>query len=198
MVGIYARLSREDDKIGVSESIDNQINFLKKYAEKQNWKSIKIYIDDGYTGTNFNRPGFKKLILDIENKKIDTVITKDLSRLGRDYIDTGYYIEKYFPKKKIRYIAVNDGIDTIDEENSNNDITPFKAVINDMYAKDISKKVKSALITKVTNGENIKPFVPYGYKKTKNQEIVIDDNVVENVRTIFRLYLARKKQERNL
>lgn len=193
MVGIYVRLSREDDKLGVSESIDNQIKFLRNYAQKQNWEISKIYVDDGYTGTNFDRPGFKDLISDIENKKIDTVITKDLSRLGRDYIDTGYYIEKYFPLKKIRYIAVNDGIDTIDETNSNNEITPFKAVINDMYAKDISKKVKSALITKVINGENIKPFVPYGYKKQENQKIVIDKNVADNVRTIFKLYLTRKK-----
>ncbi len=193
MVGIYVRLSREDDKLGVSESIDNQIKFLRNYAQKQNWEISKIYVDDGYTGTNFDRPGFKNLISDIENKKIDTVITKDLSRLGRDYIDTGYYIEKYFPLKKIRYIAVNDGVDTIDETNSNNEITPFKAVINDMYAKDISKKVKSALITKVINGENIKPFVPYGYKKKENQKIVIDEKVADNVRTIFKLYLTRKK-----
>ena len=191
MVGIYARLSREDDKLGVSESIDNQIKFLKNYAQKHNLKILKIYVDDGYTGTNFDRPGFKNLISDIENKKIDTVITKDLSRLGRDYIDTGYYIEKFFPMKKIRYIAVNDGIDTIDETNTNNEITPFKAVINDMYAKDISKKVKSALITKAINGENIKPFVPYGYKKLENNKIIIDENVADNVRTIFKLYLAR-------
>ena len=193
MIGIYARLSREDDKLGVSESIDNQINFLKNYAQKQNLTIYKTYIDDGYTGTNFDRPGFKNLISDIENKKIDTVITKDLSRLGRDYIDTGYYIEKYFPMKKIRYIAVNDGIDTIDDMNANNDITPFKAVINDMYAKDISKKVKSALMTKAISGKNIKPFAPYGYKKIDNNKLVIDERVAENVRTIFELYLTRKK-----
>lgn len=195
---MYVRLSREDDKIGISESIENQIKFLKNYAQNQNMGIYKIYVDDGYTGTNFDRPGFKELILDIENKKIDTVITKDLSRLGRDYIDTGYYIEKYFPLKKVRYIAVNDGVDTIDETNSNNEITPFKAVINDMYAKDISKKVKSALITKAVNGENIKPFVPYGYKKHEDKRIVIDEKVADNVRTIFKMYLARKKQKRNL
>lgn len=195
MIGIYVRLSREDDKIGTSESIDNQINFLKNYVKKQGWTIYKIYIDDGYTGTNFDRPGFKNLISDIEKNKIDTVITKDLSRLGRDYIDTGYYIEKYFPMKKIRYIAVNDGIDTIDEMNSNNDITPFKAVINDMYAKDISKKVKTALLTKAINGENIKSFVPYGYKKTENNKIVIDERVSENVKTIFKLYLAGKNKK---
>ena len=189
MVGIYARLSREDDKLGVSESIDNQINFLKNYAKKHNWDNVTIYIDDGYTGTNFDRPGFKTMIEDIEAGKISIVITKDLSRLGRDYIDTGYYIEKYFPSKRIRYIAVNDGVDTLDELNSNNEITPFKAVINDMYAKDISKKVKSALITKAMNGESIKPFAPYGYVKKGKNNLVVDTRVADNITRIFEMYL---------
>lgn len=189
MVGIYARLSREDNQLGVSESIDNQIKFLKNYANQQSWDNVTIYIDDGYTGTNFDRPGFKKMIEDIEAGKISIVITKDLSRLGRDYIDTGYYIEKYFPSKRIRYIAVNDGVDTLDELNSNNEITPFKAVINDMYAKDISKKVKSALITKAMNGESIKPFAPYGYVKQGKNNLVIDSRVAENIVRIFEMYL---------
>ena len=136
--------------------------------------------------------GFKKMLLDIENGKIRTIITKDLSRLGRDYIDTGYYIEKYFPMKKVRYIAVNDGVDTIDEQNSNNEITPFKTVINDLYAKDISKKVKTALLTKAINGESIKPFAPYGYKKDGKNKIVIDKNVSENIKKIYEMYLGRK------
>lgn len=189
MVGIYARLSREDDKLGVSESIDNQIKFLKNYANLKKWGAINTYIDDGYTGTNFDRPGFKKMIEDIEAGIINIVITKDLSRLGRDYIDTGYYIEKYFPSKRVRYIAVNDGIDTLDELNSNNEITPFKAVINDMYAKDISKKVKSALLTKAINGESIKPFAPYGYVKKGKNDLVVDTRVAENVIRIFEMYL---------
>lgn len=142
--------------------------------------------------------GFKKMLLDIENGKIRTIITKDLSRLGRDYIDTGYYIEKYFPMKKVRYIAVNDGVDTIDEQNSNNEITPFKTVINDLYAKDISKKVKTALLTKAINGESIKPFAPYGYKKDGKNKIVIDKNVSDNIKKIYEMYLGRKQQKRNL
>lgn len=136
--------------------------------------------------------GFKKMLEDIEKGKIDCIITKDLSRLGRDYIDTGYYIEKYFPMKQIRYIAVNDGVDTLDEQNSNNEITPFKAVINDLYAKDISKKVRSALMTKAMNGESIKPFAPYGYKKIGKNKIIIDENVSENIKKIYDMYLARK------
>ena len=134
--------------------------------------------------------GFKQMLADIENEKINTIITKDLSRLGRDYIDTGYYIEKYFPMRKIRYIAVNDGVDTIDEQNSNNEITPFKAVINDLYAKDISKKVKTALLTKAMNGESIKPFAPYGYKKDGKNRIVIDEIVEENVKKLYQMYLS--------
>lgn len=191
MIGIYVRLSREDDKLGTSESIENQIKFLNNYTKNRNWTITNTYIDDGYTGTNFNRPGFKKMISDIENGKINTVITKDLSRLGRDYIDTGYYIEKYFPMKRVRYIAVNDGVDTIDEQNSNNEITPFKSVINDMYAKDISKKVKSALRAKAINGEIIKAFAPYGYKKVGKNKIVVDDNVAGNVKKIYKMYLNR-------
>lgn len=136
--------------------------------------------------------GFKRMLEDIEKGKIDTIITKDLSRLGRDYIDTGYYIEKYFPMKKIRYIAVNDGVDTTDEQNSNNEITPFKAVINDLYAKDISKKVKSALVTKAMSGESIKPFAPYGYKKKGKNKIIIDYNVSDNIKRIYEMYLGRK------
>ena len=129
--------------VGTSESIINQKEFLTKYVAKQpNWLVIDIYVDDGFTGTNFNRPSFIRLKEDIEQGKINMVITKDLSRLGRDYIDTGYYLEKYFPAKNVRYIAVNDGIDTF-SKNSNNDIGPFMSVVNDMYAKDISKKVRT-------------------------------------------------------
>ena len=115
-VGIYTRLSREDEKEPQfnkqSESIENQIKFLNGYVKCQGWNIVKTYIDDGFSGTNFDRPDFKNMISDIENKVINMVITKDLSRLGRDYIDTGYYIEKYFPSKHIRYIAVNDNVDT--------------------------------------------------------------------------------------
>ena len=131
-VAIYVRLSREDEKDenykGQSESIENQINFLKRVVKCNHWTLIDVYKDDGYTGTNFQRPDFQRMIEDIENRKINLVVTKDLSRLGRDYIETGNYIEKYFPSKGIRYIAVNDNIDTYDRKNANNDMTPFKSV----------------------------------------------------------------------
>lgn len=197
-VAIYVRLSREDEKDdknrGQSESIENQIKFLKKIVEEKKWNLVDVYIDDGYTGTNFNRPAFQRMIGDIEKEKINLVITKDLSRLGRDYIDTGRYIEKYFPSKNVRYIAVNDNIDTFDRKNSNNDITPFKSVINDMYAKDISNKVRTAIFTKATGGECIKAFLPYGYKKDINDKnkILIDENVSDNIKLIFELYKKGK------
>ena len=129
-VGIYLRLSKEDEEhTTVSQSILNQKDFLTTYAIENGFNIIDYYIDDGYSGTNFDRPDFKRLIEDIEKGRINTVITKDLSRLGRDYIMTGHYIEKYFPEKNIRYIAVNDNIDTYIEDN--NDMTPFKSVIKD-------------------------------------------------------------------
>ena len=140
-VGLYIRLSREDEnKTDVSESITNQKSLLLQYVKENNLRVYDIYIDDGYSGTTFDRPGFNRLINDIENKLVNMVITKDMSRLGRDYIKTGYYLEKYFPEHNIRYIAITDNIDTY-LNNSNNDIAPFKAIMNDYYAKDISKKI---------------------------------------------------------
>ena len=197
-VGIYTRLSREDEKNKESESIDTQKKLLISYVKSQGWVLYKIYVDDGYTGTNFNRPGFKDLINDIETGNVNLVITKDLSRLGRDYIETGYYLEKYFPLKNVRYIALNDGIDTFDEKSTSNDMTPFKSVFNDMYAKDISKKVRSSLITKAINGEDIKAFEPYGYKKDEldKKKTVIDYEVCDVVKKIFEMYYkgVNKKQ----
>ena len=197
---IYVRLSREDEKDenyrGQSESIENQIIFLKQVVKNNNWILVDIYKDDGYTGTNFNRPGFINMMQDIDKGLINLVITKDLSRLGRDYIETGEYIEKIFPRKNIRYIAVNDNVDTFDTKNANNDITPFKAVMNDMYAKDTSNKVRTALQTKALNGECIKAFLPYGYKKSPNDKnkIIIDEKVSDNVKLIFDLYISGKSK----
>ena len=191
-VGIYTRLSREDEKDKESESIDTQKKLLTNYIKSQGWTLFKIYVDDGFTGTNFNRPDFKNLINDIELGNVNLVITKDLSRLGRDYIETGYYLEKYFPLKNVRYIALNDGIDTFDNNNTNNDMTPFKSVFNDMYAKDISKKVRSSLLTKASSGQNIKSFLPYGYKKDEKDKniILVDYEVSPIVQKIFEMYYA--------
>ena len=164
-VGIYIRLSREDDdKTLESESITNQRSLLLQYVKENNLRVYDIYIDDGYSGTNFDRPDFIRLINDIELGRVNMVITKDMSRLGRDYIGTGELVEKYFPEHNVRYIAILDNIDTI-SDSAGNDIAPYRAILNDQYAKDISKKVRSAVRTKKNNGEFLGWKAIYGYRK---------------------------------
>ena len=141
MTALYCRLSRDDGTEGESNSIGNQKKLLKKYAKEHGFDNTRYYVDDGYTGTNFNRPGFQKMIEDIELGFISTVIVKDLSRLGRRYDLVGYYTDTYFPDMDIRFIAVNDNIDSNDGEN---EMAPFKNVINEFYARDISNKCRSA------------------------------------------------------
>ena len=190
-VAIYIRLSREDGDKEESSSITNQRAILKRYIEEnENFVLVDEYVDDGWTGTNFNRPGFQKLLVDLKTKKVDTVITKDLSRLGRDYIDTGYYVQKFFPENNIRYIAILDNIDTM-EDAGMNDIAPFKSIINDMYVKDISKKIKSALKERKTAGNFLATTAPYGYMKSPENkyQLVINEVEAEIVRRVFALYL---------
>lgn len=188
---LYIRLSREDDdKLLESESITNQKTLLMQYAQENNIKICDIYIDDGYSGTNFDRPAFKRLINDIELKKVNMVITKDMSRLGRDYIETGNLIEKYFPEKGVRYIALTDNIDTY-LDNGSSDIAPFKAIMNDMYAKDISKKIRSSLTAKMKEGKYVGGRAPYGYKKDPNNKnhLIVDKEQAQVVKTIYNLAL---------
>lgn len=185
-VALYIRLSKEDLKPGESESISNQRALLKTFTDDYNLTVYNEYIDDGISGTTFDRPSFKKLIKDISQKKINMIITKDLSRLGRDYILTGYYLEKFFPEHKVRYIALLDGIDT-ESDNSNNDITPFRAVFNDMYAKDISNKIKSVKHNKQDLGLFIGGKAPFGYKLNKKipNKLFIDREAKPIVKQIF-------------
>ena len=159
-VGIYIRLSREDGDKQESESIGNQRSMIKRYLTENNLNFIDEYVDDGVSGTTFDRKGFNQLIEEIEKKKINMVVTKDLSRLGRDYIKVGEYVENYFPEHHVRYVAILDGVDTY-IESINNDITPFKSIMNDMYAKDISKKIKSVFREKQKNGQFMGSIPPY-------------------------------------
>lgn len=189
--GIYIRLSREDDdKQMMSESITNQKSLLLQYAKENNLVVYDIYIDDGYSGTNFDRPDFNRLMKDIEIGKINMVITKDMSRLGRDYIGIGNLIEKYFPEHNVRYIAVTDNIDTF-LDSSNNDIAPFKAIMNDMYAKDISKKIKSSLRAKQKEGKFVGGRAPFGYVQDVNDKnhLVINKEQALVVKRIFDMCL---------
>lgn len=188
---IYCRLSSEDGADHESMSIGNQRALLTEYVEKQGWEVIDTYIDDGFSGTNFDRPGFQRMIADIEKGRINLVITKDLSRLGRNYIMCGQYTEIYFPERHVRYIALNDGVDTLNQTSSM-DITPFKHILNDMYAKDISTKIKSTLHTKARRGEYLGALDPYGYLRHPDDKhkLIINEETAPIVRRIFEMSAA--------
>ena len=191
-VGIYIRLSKEDEekeKYSESESVQNQRTVLMQYIKENKFNFVAEYVDDGVSGTSFDRPAFNKMIDDIEQGKINMVITKDLSRLGRNYVQSGYYTETYFPEHNVRYIAILDNIDTA-LDSANNDIAPFKSILNEMYAKDTSKKINSVLQSKRNNGEYL-GTVPYGYEKDPENKyhLVIDEEAAEVVRTVFRMFL---------
>ena len=191
-VGIYIRLSKEDEekeKYSESESIQNQRALLMQYIKENKLNFIAEYVDDGISGTSFDRPGFNKMIEDIENGKINMVITKDLSRLGRNYVQSGYYTETYFPEHNVRYIAILDNIDTA-IDSANNDIAPFKSILNEMYAKDTSKKINSVLQSKRKQGEYL-GTAPYGYKKDPENKyhLIVDEEAAKVVKLIFEKYL---------
>ena len=190
-VGLYIRLSESDeDKTyeSESESITNQRNLLLDYVKTSGFTLIDEYVDDGFTGTNFDRPAFQRMLKDIENGRINCVITKDLSRLGRDYIQCGYYVEQYFPQKKIRYISILDQVDTF-LETANNDIAPFKALFNDMTSKDTSKKIRSILRNKKEQGKFIGSKPCYGYMRDPLDKghLIPDPEVAPIVKKIFQM-----------
>lgn len=188
---LYIRLSKEDESEGPSQSVQNQESLLREFVQQHRLSVYDTYIDDGWSGTSFDRPAFQQMIADIEARKVNMVITKDLSRLGRDYILTGHYMERYFPEHRVRYISLLDGIDT-GVDSTANDITPFRAIMNDMYAKDISKKIKSVKRDKQRKGQFIGGKPVYGYKMhpTEKNKIVIDEEVAPIVRRIFALALS--------
>ncbi len=188
---LYVRLSKEDENEGPSESVSNQKALLDAYVREHRLPVYDTYVDDGWSGTSFDRPDFKRMIADIEAGRVNLVITKDLSRLGRDYIMTGYYMERFFPERRVRYISLLDGIDT-GVESGANDITPFRAIMNDLYARDISRKIKSVKRDKQRRGQFIGGKPAYGYKlhPTEKNKIVIDEAVAPVVRRIFSMALA--------
>jgi DNA invertase Pin-like site-specific DNA recombinase len=189
-VGAYCRLSKDDVNGGSdSSSIISQKTMLEKYARDNGWSLFDYYVDDGYSGTNYNRPDFQRMIEDIEAGKINLVVVKDLSRLGRNYLLTGQYTDIYFPDRGVRFIAVNDGIDT---KNADNDIAPFKNILNEMYAKDISKKIRSVMRAKQEKGEYIGNHAPYGYSKdpANKNHLIIEESGAKVVRRIYDLCAA--------
>lgn len=187
---MYLRLSREDGDSTESNSISNQRQIIKSYASDNDFKVVAEYVDDGFSGSNFDRPKFKKMIQDLEEKKFKTIIVKDLSRFGRDYIESGKYLQKIFPEKGIRFISVNDNYDSENADVSDTHlILPIRNFINDSYCRDISMKVKSSKEIKRKNGEFIGAFAPFGYKKDiKNKhKLVVDIEVSHIIERIFNM-----------
>lgn len=186
ITALYCRLSNDDDLQGESNSITNQKNILKKYADENGLGNTQFYVDDGFSGTNFNRPDFMRMMEDVKSGKISTIITKDLSRFGRDYLMTGQYIEMVLPDYDVRYIAINDNVDTLRSEN---EMMVFKNVFNDWYARDCSKKIKAVFKAKGQSGKPLTTIPPYGYKKSEADKNVweIDEEAAEVVRRIFQL-----------
>ena len=191
-VAKYIRLSREDGDDRESESVENQRDIIDNYIqEHEELIEAEEYVDDGYTGTNFNRPGFRRMLKDIEEEKIDCIITKDLSRFGRDHIDTGYYLERYLPTNNIRYIAIGDNVDTLKADGLQ--FLTFKLSFNDYYAQDISNKIKSVKQRKIEKGEYQAGIPPYGYKKSaeKKNHLIPDEYSSKIVKEIFDMYVNK-------
>lgn len=186
----YVRLSREDGDKEESDSVGNQKKLLSEYIERHDDLILRdFYIDDGYSGTNFDRPGFQRMMTDIQSGKINCVVVKDLSRFGRDYIDSGRYLERIFPELNVRFVSITDSIDSIKQ--SYDMLLPIKNIFNEQYARDISKKIQTAVGTKQRSGEFIGAFPSYGYKKSpknKNQ-LIIDEYAAAVVRRIFALFV---------
>ena len=178
---LYVRLSRDDDNEGDSNSIAHQIEILSKYARDHGIANFKIYKDDGYSGTNFNRPGFQEMLADIEAGRVNMVIVKDMSRFGRNYLEVGMYTEIRFPELDVRFIAINDGVDT--DSTIDNDFTPFRNIINEWYAKDTSKKVRAYMLAKGQSGKSLNALPIYGYKYADDgsKQWVIDPDAAEVV-----------------
>ncbi len=188
VTALYARLSKDDDLVGDSNSIVHQKEILAKYAKEHGFTNIEFYVDDGFSGTNFNRPDFQRLMADAEEGKLSTVIVKDMSRFGRDYIMVGYYTEIYFSNLNIRFIAINDNVDSSIQ--TENDLTPFKNVFNEWYARDTSKKIRAVFKAKGNSGKHLSTNPPFGYKKDPNdkEKWIVDEEAAVTVKRIFEMF----------
>lgn len=189
ITALYERLSRDDEQQGESNSIINQKQYLEEYAKRQGFSNIRHFTDDGISGTTFEREGFQKLIAEVEAGNVSIVIVKDMSRLGRNYLKVGFYTDIMFPEKGVRFIAVNNGVDS--ETMGDNDFTPFLNIMNEWYAKDTSQKIRAIFKAKMQEGKRVSPSVPYGYLRDPQdkQHLIIDPEPAEVVRRIYRLVI---------
>ena len=187
VTALYERLSKDDEQQGESNSILNQKRFLEDFARKSGMTNIKHFTDDGYTGRNFNRPGFQAMLAEAEAGKIGTIIVKDMSRFGRNYLEVGFYTEILFPKKQIRFIAINNSVDS--DKPQDNDFTPFLNIMNEWYAKDTSNKIKSIFLSRMSDGKRCSGSIPYGYNRLPEdkQTLVVDPVASQVVKHIFEL-----------
>lgn len=187
ITALYCRLSQEDELKGDSNSIQNQRAILEKYAKDNGFENIEVFVDDGYSGVSFNRPDFQRLLEMMEQGKVATLITKDLSRLGRNYIEVGQYTEMLFPRWEVRYIAINDNYDSL--YNEGNELAPFKNLFNEWYARDTSKKIRAVVKAKAERGERVGTVVPYGYRKDPDVKghLLVNEDTAPVVRLIFSL-----------
>ena len=187
ITALYERLSRDDEQAGESNSIQNQKKYLEEYARQKGLRNIRHFYDDGYSGTNFNRPGFAALLEEIEAGRVETLVVKDLSRFGRNYLQVGYYTEILFPKRGVRFIAINNNVDSATPQD--NDFTPFLNIMNEWYAKDTSNKIKAIFKSRMKDGMRCSGSIPYGYKRKPDdkQTLIVDEPAAEVVRKIFRL-----------
>lgn len=187
ITALYERLSRDDDQAGDSNSIVNQKKYLEDYARGKGFSNIVHFTDDGYSGTNFNRPGFQSMIAEVEAGRVSTIIAKDLSRIGRNYLETGFYTEVMFPQKDVRFIAVNNSIDSADS--GVNDFAPFLNIMNEFYARDCSSKIKSVFDARMKDGFRCSGSIPYGYYRSNGdkQTLTVDPEAAKVVRKIFQL-----------
>ena len=184
ITALYERLSRDDDNAGDSNSIVNQKKYLESYAHQRGYTNCRHYTDDGWSGGNFQRPAFQQMISDMENGEIGIIVTKDLSRLGRNQLHTGLYIEERFPMFGVRYIAINDNVDT--DSSESNDLMPFKNLFNEWFIRDTSRKIRAVLKAKAERGERLGTRAPYGYiKDPETKKLAVDDEAAAIVRRIF-------------
>ena len=194
ITALYERLSRDDEQQGESNSISNQKQYLEDYAVKNGFGNIKHYTDDGFTGTNFKRPGFQEMLDDIEAGKVGVVIVKDMSRFGRNYLQVGFYTDVMFPKKNVRFIAINSNVDTNSDNPNQNDFAPFLNIMNEWYAKDTSNKIKTVFDTRMRAGKRCSPSVPYVYYRSPadKQLLLVDPVSSKAVVRIFELMTSGK------